>query len=160
MNQPASNSGITYWADAEGRICATLADGTVAGNLIPLSLFPLSDGSKNIVLLDKDQNEIGFIGDLQLLDPNLAHCITVALLRNRFILKLLKIHKVSSLRPPAEWSVFTDRGESSFILPSEEALRRLPDDCALIQDSQGLRYLVQGISRLDGFSRKTIEYYI
>lgn len=160
MSQYTPNTPTSYWAEPDGRICARLADGSVVENLIPLSLFPLSDGAKNIILLDQDQKEIAFIDDLQGLEPTLAHCLTVALLRNRFILKLLKIHKVSSLRPPAEWSVLTDRGESSLILPSEEALRRLPEDCALIQDSQGLRYIVQGIGRLDAFSRKVIEYYI
>jgi len=110
--------------------------------------------------MDGDHREICMVEDLEKLTPTLSHAITVELLRNRFMLKLIKIHKVSSFRTPAEWSVLTDRGESSLILPSEESLRRLPDDGALIQDSQGLRYLVQGISKMDGFSRKVIEYYI
>ncbi|MEY4189575.1 MAG: hypothetical protein RIR17_311 [Planctomycetota bacterium] len=144
----------------ESGICVELQDGSTHGNLVPLSLFPLSDGSKHIILLDQDHREICMVEDLEKLTPDLSHAITVELLRNRFMLKLIKIHKVSSFRTPAEWSVLTDRGESSLILPSEESLRRLPDDGALIQDSQGLRYLVQGISKMDGFSRKVIEYYI
>ena len=125
-----------------------------------MSLFPLSEDNKNIVILNANQQEVFYIDDLQQLEPVLANDIQVALLRNRFILKLLKIHKVTNLRTPAEWKVLTDRGESSLIFSSEESIRRLPEDGALIQDSQGIRYLVPKISSLDSFSRKVIEYYI
>jgi hypothetical protein len=125
-----------------------------------MSLFPLSEDNKNIVILDANQQEVFYIDDLQQLEPVLANNIQVALLRNRFILKILKINKVTNLRTPAEWKVLTDRGESSLIFSSEEAIRRLPEDGALIQDSQGIRYLVPKIGSLDSFSRKVIEYYI
>ena len=148
------------WAETDCNICVRLADGTVVKNLIPMSLFPLSEDNKNIVILDGNQQEVFYIDDLQQLEPVLANDIQVALLRNRFILKLLKIHKVTNLRTPAEWKVLTDRGESSLIFSSEESIRRLPEDGALIQDSQGIRYLVPKIGSLDSFSRKVIEYYI
>ncbi|NBR07102.1 MAG: DUF1854 domain-containing protein [Planctomycetes bacterium] len=148
------------WAEPDCNICVRLADGTVIKNLTPMSLFPLSEDNKNIVLLDENQQEVFYIDDLQQLESSLANDIQVALLRNRFILKLSKIRKVSSLRPPAEWKVLTDRGESSLVFSSEESIRRLPEDAALIQDSQGIRYLVTKINSLDSFSRKVIEYYI
>lgn len=154
INQPL------LWAEPDCNICVRLWDGTVVKNLIPLSLFPLSEDDKNIVLLDANQQEFFYIDDLQKLESTLANEIQVALLRNRFILKLLKIHKISSLRTPAEWKVLTDRGESSLVFSSEEAIRRLPGDGALIQDSQGIRYLVANIGGLDSVSRKVIEYYI
>lgn len=157
---PNNSNHQNLWADPDCNICARLVDGTVVKNLTPMSLFPLSEDNKNIVILDEKQQEIFYIDDLQQLEPALANIIQVALLRNRFILKLLKIHKVSSLRTPAEWKVLTDRGESSLIFSSEEAIRRLPDDGALIQDSQGIRYLVPKIGSLDSSSRKVIEYYI
>lgn len=157
---PNNSNHQNLWADPDCNICARLVDGTVVKNLTPMSLFPLSEDNKNIVILDEKQQEIFYIDNLQQLEPALANIIQVALLRNRFILKLLKIHKVSSLRTPAEWKVLTDRGESSLIFSSEEAIRRLPDDGALIQDSQGIRYLVPKIGSLDSSSRKVIEYYI
>ena len=148
------------WAEPDCNICVRIEDGTVVKNLTPMSLFPLSEDNKNIVLLDAKQQEVFYIDDLQQLEPALANNIQVALLRNRFILKILKIHKVTNLRTPAEWKVLTDRGESSLVFSSEEAIRRLPEDGALIQDSQGIRYLVPKISSLDSSSRKVIEYYI
>ena len=157
---PSNSNQQNLWAEPDCNICASLADGTVVKNLTPMSLFPLSEDNKNIVLLDAKQQEVFYIDDLQQLEPALANDIQVALLRNRFILKLLKIHKVSSLRTPAEWKVLTDRGESSLVFSSEEAIRRLPEDGALIQDSQGIRYLVTKIGSLDSSSRKVIEYYI
>ena len=161
MTSSLSNSNQqNLWAEPDCNICARLADGTVVKNLTPMSLFPLSEDNKNIVVLDANQQEVFYIDDLQQLEPVLANDIQVALLRNRFILKLLKIHKVTNLRTPAEWKVLTDRGESSLIFSSEEAIRRLPEDGALIQDSQGIRYLVPKIGSLDSFSRKVIEYYI
>lgn len=161
MTSPLSNSNQqNLWAEPDCNICARLADGTVVKNLTPMSLFPLSEDNKNIVVLDANQQEVFYIDDLQQLEPVLANDIQVALLRNRFILKLLKIHKVTNLRTPAEWKVLTDRGESSLIFSSEESIRRLPEDGALIQDSQGIRYLVPKIGSLDSFSRKVIEYYI
>ena len=161
MTFSLSNSNQqNLWAEPDCNICVRLADGTVVKNLIPMSLFPLSEDNKNIVILDANQQEVFYIDDLQQLEPVLANDIQVALLRNRFILKLLKIHKVTNLRTPAEWKVLTDRGESSLIFSSEESIRRLPEDGALIQDSQGIRYLVPKIGSLDSFSRKVIEYYI
>ena len=160
MPSPDNSNQQNLWAEPDSNICARLADGTIVKNLIPMSLFPLSEDNKNIVILDEKQQEVFYIDDLQQLEPQLANDIQVALLRNRFILKLLKIHKVSSLRPPAEWKVLTDRGESSLVFSSEEAIRRLPEDAALIQDSQGIRYLVTKISSLDSSSRKVVEYYI
>ncbi|MEI6772828.1 MAG: DUF1854 domain-containing protein [Planctomycetota bacterium] len=160
MPSPDNSNQQNLWAEPDSNICARLVDGTIVKNLIPMSLFPLSEDNKNIVILDEKQQEVFYIDDLQQLEPQLANDIQVALLRNRFILKLLKIHKVSSLRPPAEWKVLTDRGESSLVFSSEEAIRRLPEDAALIQDSQGIRYLVTKISSLDSSSRKVIEYYI
>ena len=161
MTSSLSNSNQqNLWAEPDCNICARLADGTVVKNLTPMSLFPLSEDNKNIVVLDANQQEVFYIDDLQQLEPVLANDIQVALLRNRFILKLLKIHKVTNLRTPAEWKVLTDRGESSLIFSSEESIRRLPEDGALIQDSQGIRYLVPKIGSLDSFSRKVIEYYI
>ena len=160
MPSPDNSNQQNLWAEPDSNICARLADGTIVKNLIPMSLFPLSEDNKNIVILDEKQQEVFYIDDLQQLEPQLANDIQVALLRNRFILKLLKIHKVSSLRPPAEWKVITDRGESSLVFSSEEAIRRLPEDAALIQDSQGIRYLVTKISSLDSSSRKVVEYYI
>ena len=161
MTFSLSNSNQqNLWAEPDCNICVRLADGTVVKNLIPMSLFPLSEDNKNIVILDATQQEVFYIDDLQQIEPVLANDIQVALLRNRFILKLLKIHKVTNLRTPAEWKVLTDRGESSLIFSSEESIRRLPEDGALIQDSQGIRYLVPKIGSLDSFSRKVIEYYI
>lgn len=160
MPSPDNSNQQNLWAEPDSNICARLVDGTIVKNLIPMSLFPLSEDNKNIVILDEKQQEVFYIDDLQQLEPQLANDIQVALLRNRFILKLLKIHKVSSLRPPAEWKVLTDRGESSLVFSSEESIRRLPEDAALIQDSQGIRYLVTKISSLDSSSRKVIEYYI
>ena len=157
---PDNSNQQNLWAEPDCNICVRLVDDTIVKNLIPMSLFPLSEDNKNIVILDEKQQEVFYIDDLQQLEPQLANDIQVALLRNRFILKLLKIHKVSSLRPPAEWKVLTDRGESSLVFSSEEAIRRLPEDAALIQDSQGIRYLVTKISSLDSSSRKVIEYYI
>ena len=157
---PSISNQQNLWAEPDCNICVRLADGTVVKNLTPMSLFPLSEDNKNIVILDANQQEVFYIDDLQQLEPVLANEIQVALLRNRFILKLLKIHKVSNLRTPAEWKVLTDRGESSLIFSSEESIRSLPEDGALIQDSQGIRYLVPKIGSLNSFSRKVIEYYI
>lgn len=160
MPSPDNINQPLLWAEPDCNICVRLGNGTVVKNLTPLSLFPLSEDDKNIVLLDANQQEAFYIDDLRKLEPSLANEIQVALLRNRFILKLLKIHKVSSLRTPSEWKVLTDRGESSLVFSSEEAIRRLPGDGALIQDSQGIRYLVAKIGSLDSVSRKVIEYYI
>ena len=160
MSSLINTNQLSLWAEPDCNICLRQGDGTVLKNLTPLSLFPLSEDSKNIILLDAKQQEVFFIDDLNQLEPALANKIEVALLRNRLVLKLVKINKVSSLRPPSEWKVLTDRGETSLLFLSEEAIRRLSEDGALIQDSQGIRFLISKISSLDSYSRKVIEYYI
>ena len=66
----------------------------------------------------------------------------------------------ASLAEPCEWFVETDRGPTSFVLNSDEHVRKLGQDRALILDSHGLRYLVPDAKQLDAHSRRLLSRYL
>ena len=71
-----------------------------------------------------------------------------------------RIVRVSSILEPCEWLVETDRGRTSFVLKSEDDVRHLGPNQALILDSAGIRYLLADIKGLDSASRRVLERYV
>jgi len=48
---------------------------------------------------------------------------------------------------PSEWRVETNRGPTSFLLDSEDNVRRLGPNKALVIDTHGIRYLIPDTPR-------------
>jgi hypothetical protein len=71
-----------------------------------------------------------------------------------------RILEVRGAVEPTEWEVETDRGPARFVLNSEDDVRRLGEDRALILDAHGIRYLIPSLSALDGRSRRLLERYL
>ena len=80
--------------------------------------------------------------------------------RREFVPTIQRIERVSTLVPPAEWTVATDRGTTQFTFASEDDLRRLGDGRALLVDSDGMRYEIPNVEALDPDSRKILERYL
>ena len=60
---------------------------------------------------------------------------------------------------PSEWHVETNRGPTSFLLDSEDDVRRLGPFKALFIDSHGIRYLIPDTRELDYASRRILDRY-
>jgi hypothetical protein len=67
---------------------------------------------------------------------------------------------VSSFSTPSTWTVNTDRGHTTFVLKSEDDIRRLSDGRLLIHSAQGLNFAIADRARLDKASRLLLERFL
>ena len=146
--------------DVNGNLIVTDSLGHRHENAEPIRAFPISDPDHWISLCDPTGREIAQVDDLWQLPPNQRDLLQAELTRREFVPVVRRIVSISSLAEPCEWHVETDRGPTSFILNSDEHVRKLGPDKALILDSHGLRYLVPDARQLDSHSRKLLARYL
>ena len=70
------------------------------------------------------------------------------------------ILSVSTFSTPSQWTVSTDRGETRFILRTEEDIRRLAQGRLLISSSHGIQFQVPDRFALDRQSKKLLERFL
>ena len=146
--------------DADGRLIVTDSHGRRHDSVEPIRAFPISDPDHWISLCDPAGCEVAQVGDLQQLPPEQRELLQTELTRREFVPVIRRIVSISSLAEPCEWHVETDRGPTTFVLNSDEHVRKLGPDKALILDSHGLRYLVPDARQLDPHSRKLLARYL
>lgn len=146
--------------DPWGRLCLELPDGTAYAGVTPVRLFPLSQPDRWISLCDQKHNEIFLLENLVDLPDPAQRLVEQELAQREFIPIIERVLRVSGLSEPCEWDVETDRGPTTFVLASEDDVRRLGDDRALVVDAERIRYLINSLSGLDPRSRRILEWYI
>jgi hypothetical protein len=122
--------------------------------------FPISDPAGGISLCDSDGHELVWIDNLAGLPGPVRQLIEEELARREFVPVIRQIVKVSSPVEPSEWEVDTDRGRTSFVLNSEDSVRRLDGQRAIITDALGIRYLIPDLRLLNAGSRRILERYL
>lgn len=145
--------------DKFGRLMLTLADGSVHIDVRPVRLFPFSDRERWVSLVGADRRERLLIEAVGELPPEMQELLREELTQREFMPVITRIEHVSSDVEPCEWRVQTDRGRVSFVLKSEDDIRRLGPHRALIVDALGMRYLVPDVRQLDRYSRRVMEEY-
>jgi len=153
-------SSFRLHSDAWGRLVLTNAEGRQYVGILPIRAFPLSDPDQWVVLCDAQWRELVAIPDLATLSDENRRVLEAELKRREFTPEILRVIGVSSYLEPAEWEVETDRGRTRFVLKTEDDVRRLGPNSALIVDASGVRYKVPDTRRLDGFSRRAVERYL
>lgn len=146
--------------DERGQLMLLDAAGQRHENVEPIRAFPISDPEHWISLCDPNGREIVQIRDLADLSIEQRTLLLSELTRREFVPVIRRIESISSLAEPCEWFVETDRGSTSFVLNSDEHVRKLGQDRALILDSHGLRYLVPDAKQLDAHSRRLLSRYL
>jgi hypothetical protein len=146
--------------DSTGRLIVTDAQGRRHENVEPVRAFPISDPEHWISLCDQSGREVAQVSDLGQLAADQRELLQAELTRREFVPVVRRIISISSLAEPCEWQVETDRGATSFVLNSDEHVRKLGAEKALILDSHGLRYLVPDAKQLDEASRKLLARYL
>ena len=86
-----------------------------------------------------------WIDDLDALAPDDRKLFEEELNRREFLPHLRRVLHVSGTVEPTEWDVETDRGPTRFVLNSEDDVRPLKGDRAVIVDSNGVRYLIADV---------------
>jgi hypothetical protein len=160
-NAPSARvPGFGLYHDEWGKPVLIDADGVRHMGVTPVRMFPFSDPSHWLSIIASDGKEIVCIEDLADLSPQVREVLQADLARREFVPAIQRIVHVSSILEPCEWIVDTDRGRTTFVLKSEEDVRRLGPTQALIVDSAGVRYFVADTKSLDVDSRRVLERYV
>ena len=163
MTTPTTNLSAASFRlerDNQDRLSVTDLHGLRHDNVEPIRAFPISDPDHWISLCDPTGREVAQVCDLNDLPCEQRNLLQAELIRREFVPVIERIVSISSLAEPCEWCVETDRGPTSFVLNSDEHVRKLGPDRALILDSYGLRYLVPDAKQLDSHSRKLLARYL
>ena len=150
-------SGLTLHRDAWGHLVLSLSDGTRHSGVEPVRCFPLSDPTHAIALLDAEGREICNLPSLDVLSPAARDTLQRELAEREFVPVIRRIIATSAPNPPCRWDVETDRGRTSFHLESDDDCRRLGPHAVLIADSNGIRYSIPDIERLDAATQRIVR---
>ena len=89
-------------------------DGTVYDGLEPRRLFPYTNKTMYITLLDKNEHEVGFVRDFEELDEDSKIAIEECFKEYYMIPQILKVLECEDKFGTLKWNVLTDRGEVTF----------------------------------------------
>ena len=146
--------------DDHGRLCLTLGDGTVHTGVMPVRAFPISAPGDGLSLVSADGHELVWIDRLDRCPPEAQALLREELSVREFTPTVLRITGVSTFSTPSTWSVDTDRGPTTFVLKSEDDIRRLGGGRLLIASGQGMQFSVPQVAELDRGSRKLLERFL
>jgi len=153
-------AAIRLHVDAFGQLVLTDAAGRVHVGVVPVRAFPLSDPQQWLAFCDSQGREILIVEDPEQLSPEARGVVETELAGREFLPVIQRINHVSGTSEPCQWEVETDRGPTTFVLKSEDDIRRIGPHRALITDADGVRYLVPDARRMDAFSRRKMEWYL
>jgi hypothetical protein len=146
--------------DAFGRLVLTLADGQRHVGVTPIRGFPISDPTHGLSLCDTEGHEVAWIDDLSELPAAVRETMEAELRDREFLPQIRRVLRVSLQVDPCEWEVETDRGRTTFVLKSDDDVRRLGANRAIVTDAYGIRYLIPDTTSLDRASRRILERYL
>ncbi len=146
--------------DAFGRWVMDMPDGTRHVPVTALRAYPVSAPDEGVALMDADGHEIFWINELKQLDEPLRSQVIQALNEREFLPEILQLTEVTSFATPSTWSVLTDRGSTQFLLKGEEDIRRLTGTVLLINDANGVQYMIRDLAAMDKHSRKLLDRFL
>ncbi|MCV2356830.1 DUF1854 domain-containing protein [Paucibacter sp. B2R-40] len=146
--------------NAFGRLRLTDAQGREHADISVVRAHPISAPDEGVSLVGSDGHELAWIESLSALPSTERELLTTELASRDFMPTIQHITAVSTFSTPSQWTVETDRGETVFILKTEEDIRRLPDGRLLIASSHGLQLMIQDRFALDRPSRKLLERFL
>lgn len=146
--------------DAFGRWVLVMADGTRHAPITALRAYPVSAPETGVALMDADGHEVLWIENLSELLPAVREKVLQALNEREFLPEILQLRDVSSFATPSTWRVVTDRGATEFLLKGEEDIRRLTGTVLLINDADGVQYMIRDMAAMDKHSRKLLDRFL
>ena len=143
-----------------GQLTLTMDDGSTHVGIVPVRAYPLSAPDEGLSLMNTDGHEVLWIDRLSALPASWRQLLKAELAVRELTPQVTALLDVSSFSTPSTWTVDTDRGRTSFVLKSEDDIRRLGDGRLLIHSAQGLNFSIADRSRLDKPSRKLLERFL
>lgn len=156
----ATAASLTLAYDAFGRLVLSTGDGERHAGVYPVRAFPFSSPTTCISFCDEQGHEAFFLADMAALAPGVCELLEADLARREFIPVIRRIISVSPGAEPTGWLVQTDRGEARFTLNSEDNIRRMGPNGALITDAHGIRFRIVDSRALDPHSRRILRRYL
>jgi len=158
--EPKNQSpGFDLRHDAWGRLVLVEANGLEHVGVEPVRDFPISDPRHWISLITVDGKELACIQNPAELPAAVRKVLEDHLARREFVPVIQTIERISST-DPSEWTVQTDRGQTTFTVKTDEDIRRLGKFRVLIVDAFGIRYLIPDTKKLDSASRRWLERFV
>ena len=115
---------LTLERDGLGRLLHIAGDGTPEP-VVPVRAFPLTAPDHGISLVGSDGDELVWVDRLSALPADLRQLLQEELVQREFTPVIQRIESVSTFSTPSTWQVSTDRGPTSFVLRSEDDIRRV-----------------------------------
>ena len=146
--------------DAFGRWSLVLADGTRHAPVTAIRAYPITDPEGGVALMDAEGHELLWIDQWTQLAPAVRSQVMQALTEREFLPVIEKLEGVSSFATPSTWTVVTNRGTTQFLLKGEEDIRRLTGTVLLINDADGVQYMIRDLAAMDKHSRKLLDRFL
>jgi Domain of unknown function (DUF1854) len=146
--------------DAFGRWTLVLADGTRHTPVTAIRAYPITDPEGGVALMDAEGHELLWIDQMDQLAPTARSQVLQALTEREFLPVIEKLEGVSSFATPSTWTVVTNRGTTQFLLKGEEDIRRLTGTVLLINDADGVQYMIRDLAAMDKHSRKLLDRFL
>ena len=146
--------------DAFGRWTLVLADGTRHAPVTAIRAYPITDPEGGVALMDAEGHELLWIDQLAQLATDVRSQVMQALTEREFLPVIEKLEGISSFATPSTWTVVTNRGTTQFLLKGEEDIRRLTGTVLLINDANGVQFMIRDLSVMDKHSRKLLDRFL
>lgn len=156
----STTTALQLSRNAFGDLVFTDAAGQEHIGISPVRAHPITAPDEGVSLVGPDGHELAWIARLSELAAPERELLNAELASRDFTPTLLSIRKVSTFSVPSQWTVQTDRGETQFILKTEEDIRRLGEGRLLIASSHGIQFLVPDRFALDRASKRMLERFL
>ncbi len=125
-----------------------------------IPLFPISASKQWVAIVSAEGEEIACLDSMDGLSASNIALLQEELALREFVPIIERIVRVSGITEPCEWFVETNHGPTSFVLKTEEDVRRISHKAVNITDANGIRYRVEDMKKLDKRSRAFVEWYV
>jgi hypothetical protein len=146
--------------NAFGKLVFTAADGQSYPQVVPVRAFPIAAPDEGLSLVSQDGHELAWVARLSDLPADMRQLLEEELAVREFTPVISRITEVSTFSTPSTWHVDTDRGHTTFVLKTEDDIRRLGNGRLLIASGQGMSFAVRNVTDLDRHSKKLLERFL
>lgn len=139
-----------------------LKDGTVYDNLEPRMLFPFTNHTMFISLLNADEREVGFVRSLTEIDEDSRKALEACFREYYMIPKISRVINCEDKFGTLKWTVDTDRGVITFQIKNRHSdIKNLRGTARIIiRDSNDNRYEIPDYTVLDAHSNRMLFSYL
>ena len=160
MSNPNPTPAWQLHRNPHGRLVLTDDAGEAHVGVVPVRAFPIGAPDEGLSLVGSDGHELVWVEQLSALPTALRQLLQEELSQREFTPVIQRIESVSTFSTPSTWQVTTDRGPTSFVLRSEDDIRRLEGPALLILSGQGVCFGVRDRLALDAHSRRLLDRFL